>query len=223
MKRTIALLTTAALTFCLSACSTNSNSNKETTDSSASSTASEPIQESNSDNWTNPESREVSSDLIQTFADYNGSTPLLLLQTNGDQSVSLCSYTFDEGDTDYFFGYTDGTVTEVEETGVPVYDSDLDGGWRQREDMNLSEEDTSIFDKAMEGFVGVSYSPIAVLATQVVAGTNYAYLCEATPAVLDPEPFYAVVVIYEDLSGNTEISDIVELGMPSWNIKSDLQ
>ena len=223
MKRTIALLTIAALTFCLSACSTNSNLNKETTDSSASSAASESLPESKSNTWTNPESREVSSELIQTFADYNGSTPLLLLQTNGDQSVSLCSYAFDEDDTDYFFGYTDGTVTEVEETGVPVYDSDLDGGWRKREDMNLSEEDTSIFDKAMEGFVGVNYSPIAVLSTQVVAGTNYAYLCEATPVVQDPESYYAIVTIYEDLSGNAEISDIVELGMPSWNIKSNLQ
>lgn len=223
MKRTIALLTTAALTFCLSACSTNSNLNKKTTDSSASSAASEPIQESNSDNWNKPESREVSSDLIQTFADYNGSVPLLVLQENGNQRVSLCSYAFDDGNIDYFFGYTDGTLTEVEETGVPVYDSDLEGGWRHREDMNLSKEDIQLFDNALEGLVGVNYSPIAVLATQVVAGTNYAYLCEATPAVLDSEPFYAVVVIYEDLSGNTEISDIVELGMPSWNIKSDLQ
>lgn len=223
MKRTIALLTTAALTFSLSACSANSNLNKETIEISAASAASEPIQESNSDNWNKPESREVSSDLIQTFADYNGSVPLLVLQENDNQNISLCSYTFEDGDTDYFFGYTDGTVTEVEETGVPVYDSDLEGGWRHREDMNLSKEDIQLFDKALEGLVGVNYSPIAVLATQVVAGTNYAYLCEATPAVLNPEPFYAVVVIYEDLSGNTEISDIVELGMPSWNIKYDLQ
>lgn len=145
------------------------------------------------------------------------------MQENGNQRVSLCSYAFDDGNTDYFFGYTDGTLTEVEETGVPVYDSDLEGGWRHREDLNLSKEDIQLFDKALEGLVGVNYSPIAVLSTQVVAGTNYAYLCETTPDVLDPEPFYAVIVIYEDLSGNTEISDIVELGMPSWNIKSDLQ
>lgn len=173
MKRTIALLTIAALTFCLSACSTNSNLNKETTDSSAASAASEPIQESNSDNWNKPESREVSSDLIQTFADYNGSVPLLVLQENDNQNISLCSYTFEDGDTDYFFGYTDGTVTEVEETGVPVYDSDLEGGWRHREDMNLSEEDTARFDKAFEGFVGVSYSPIAVLSS----GCSWNELC----------------------------------------------
>lgn len=89
MKRTIALLTTAAITFCLSACSTNSNLNKETTDSSATSAASESIQESNSGNWNKPESREVSSDLIQTFADYNGSVPILVLQENGNQSVFM--------------------------------------------------------------------------------------------------------------------------------------
>ena len=78
MQRTIALLMTAALTFCLSACSTHSNLNKETTDSSASSAASESIQESNSGNWNKPESGEVSSVLIQSFADYNGSVPLLV-------------------------------------------------------------------------------------------------------------------------------------------------
>ena len=99
MKRTIALLITAALTFSLSACNTNSNLNKETMEISASSAASESIQESNSGNWNKPESGEVSSVLIQSFADYNGSVPLLVLQENGNQSVSLCSYAFDDGNT----------------------------------------------------------------------------------------------------------------------------
>ena len=41
----------------------------------------------------------------------------------------------------------------------------------------LEDTDQVRFDKATAGLYGEKYQPIAVLATQVVAGSNYAYLC----------------------------------------------
>lgn len=50
------------------------------------------------------------------------------------------------------------------------------GGWGLFHE--LSNEDKAAFASGIEGFVGVSYRPVAV-ATQVVAGCNYAFFCNA--------------------------------------------
>ena len=67
----------------------------------------------------------------------------------------------------------------------------------------------AVFDKAMEELVGVDYTPVAVLEKQLVAGMNYCILCEAKGVYPGAQKTYALVYIYADLSGNTEISDIV--------------
>ena len=53
----------------------------------------------------------------------------------------------------------------------------LTGGWTSYH--KLTNEDQSVFDEALYGFVGVSYSPNSV-STQVVAGTNYRFKCTAS-------------------------------------------
>ena len=63
----------------------------------------------------------------------------------------------------------------------------------------------------MEGFTGVGYVPVALLSTQLVAGMNYRYLCEATTVVPDAETSYAIVTVYQDLEGNAEVTEIVRL------------
>ena len=62
------------------------------------------------------------------------------------------------------------------------------------------------FDKAQQGYAGVGFTPIALLGTQVVAGTNYKFLCDGTAAVQNPAAELYVVTVYEDPSGNAEIS-----------------
>ena len=57
---------------------------------------------------------------------------------------------------------------------------------------------------------GIGYIPIAYLGSQVVAGTNYAFLCQAVtayPGSLEIEPGYVMVYLYQDLSGNVEITE----------------
>ncbi|MBR3333477.1 MAG: hypothetical protein IKG23_04245 [Clostridia bacterium] len=87
------------------------------------------------------------------------------------------------------------------------------GGWEipSAEGEPLTEEAQAAFDKAMGKLVGAAYAPVALLATQVVAGTNYCILCRMTPVVPNPKPQWTLVYIYEDLEGNAKIMNIHEL------------
>lgn len=75
----------------------------------------------------------------------------------------------------------------------------------------MTDEAAAAFLKATETLDGANYTPVALLATQVVSGTNYCILCQVTPVVLDPVPKWALVYIYADLEGNAEIMNVYEL------------
>ena len=87
------------------------------------------------------------------------------------------------------------------------------GGWENVpcEAGTLPEDAQATFDKAREGLVGAVYTPVALLSTQVVAGTNYCILCQIAPVVPDPVPVWALVYLYADLQGNVEITNVYEL------------
>ena len=87
------------------------------------------------------------------------------------------------------------------------------GGWSPvvQEAGKLPEDAQAVFDKALEKSDGATYIPVALLSTQVVAGTNYCILCQITPAVPDSVPTWALVYIYADLQGNAEIMNVYEL------------
>lgn len=87
------------------------------------------------------------------------------------------------------------------------------GGWTAAEDAKLTDEAQAAFDKAMEGFVGVSYTPVALIGTQLVSGMNYCLLCEARVVYPDAQPYYALVYIYQDLQGKASITDVVKLAL----------
>ena len=86
----------------------------------------------------------------------------------------------------------------------------LAGGWQAAEDSAVTEELQSVFDKGMEGLVGVGYTPVAYLGSQVVAGTNHAFLCRAVTVVPDAVPRWTVVYLYEDLQGNVSLMNIAD-------------
>lgn len=87
------------------------------------------------------------------------------------------------------------------------------GGWTPTEGAVIEESSREAFDKAMEGFVGVSYTPVAQLATQLVAGTNVCLLCEAQGVYPGAQPYYALVYLYCDLQGGAQIQSIVPLSL----------
>ena len=87
------------------------------------------------------------------------------------------------------------------------------GGWTVAENTELTEENKAVFDKAMEGLLGVSYKPIAYLGSQVVAGTNHCFLCTATVIYPSAAPTLVLAYIYEDLEGNATVTNIAPLDL----------
>ena len=86
----------------------------------------------------------------------------------------------------------------------------LSGGWAAAADPAITDEVKAVFDKGMEGLVGVDYVPVALLGTQVVAGTNYAFLCQGTVVVPDAVPAWKIVFLYQDLEGSVSILNIAD-------------
>lgn len=70
----------------------------------------------------------------------------------------------------------------------------------------IEEKEKALFEKTMN-LKGVSYIPLAV-ATQVVSGTNYRFLCEAKVVIPDPVPHNALVTVYTPLQGESVITEI---------------
>ena len=87
----------------------------------------------------------------------------------------------------------------------------LAGGWAQAESPVVTDELKDVFEKGLEGLLGVDYTPVALVSSQVVAGMNYCFLCEATVVYPGAETSYALVFLYKDLQGSVEITDIVSL------------
>ncbi|MCV9930326.1 hypothetical protein OIU83_21890 [Flavobacterium sp. LS1R49] len=81
------------------------------------------------------------------------------------------------------------------------------GGWTLYH--TLTPEDLQIFKQAMNGLLGVKYNPITV-STQIVAGTNYRFKCNAT-VILSELDYEALVEIYKPLSGNAVLTGITPI------------
>ena len=86
-------------------------------------------------------------------------------------------------------------------------DAPLLGGWEITADSRVPEEALKAFAKLMAEEDGTHSTPIACLATQLVAGTNYCLLVRKAP--LEPNPTYSYVLtyLYVDLKGEAEILD----------------
>ncbi|MBR3640469.1 MAG: hypothetical protein IKN53_00385 [Oscillibacter sp.] len=99
--------------------------------------------------------------------------------------------------------------TQTEEAAQPSL-TDVVGGWTPAAEFALTDEKLAVFDKALEGLVGVNYVPVAYLGSQVVAGTNHCFLAQATAVVPNAEPYYVFVYAYEALDGSVELMNIAD-------------
>lgn len=79
------------------------------------------------------------------------------------------------------------------------------GDWSALRELN--DDDRKVFDSAFSCQVGVKYEPLLV-ETQVVAGLNYRFICNATPVVAEPETYAAVVTVWSKADGSVLITDI---------------
>ncbi len=84
----------------------------------------------------------------------------------------------------------------------------LVGGWTINTGDTAVEADeraAKAFELAAAADQEHTYDPIALLATQVVAGTNYCFAARVTAAGPDALPEIRILYVYADLSGNAEI------------------
>lgn len=110
---------------------------------------------------------------------------------------------------------TEQTDTPSEEAADEGATEQLAGGWAVNTEVtaSLSDDEREIFSKATEEYVGADLEPVTVLATQVVAGTNYAYLCQSTIVTANPTTSWAIAVVYNDLEGNASITSVTDIDL----------
>lgn len=76
---------------------------------------------------------------------------------------------------------------------------------------DIPQEVLDAFSKAVEGLTGCVYEPIALLASQVVAGMNYCLLCRLTVVYPDAQPTYALVYVYQNIEGACELARVEDI------------
>ena len=114
----------------------------------------------------------------------------------------------------------DFNLSDYANTDVAVEAEQLAGGWSVYEEVPnivLSERAQNAFDSATEELLGVGYSQIAVLGTQVVAGTNYAILALKTTVTAEPVSQMCVVTIYAGVDGSNELLTIADINIADFN------
>ena len=115
-----------------------------------------------------------------------------------------------------------GKEKENEEENLEI-EGKVVGGWTTvltNKQVGLDENEIKLFNDAKKNYVGMDLEPVALLGTQVVAGTNYMFLAKGTPVVPNPESSYQVVVIYKDLQGNTSITRVTDFDVSRFTNKN---
>ena len=105
-----------------------------------------------------------------------------------------------------------------DESAETSAEESVSGGWNlfDNEANALPEDVQASFDKASETFTGSELEPVVYVASQVVAGTNYMILCEAATTTEQPKTSYQMVIVYADLEGNAEITQIKEFDLTAY-------
>ena len=102
---------------------------------------------------------------------------------------------------------TQSTTSETAETETTM-ETAVVGGFEKTDSPVVTDEIKALFEKATGGEDGVTYTPVAYLASQIVAGKNHLVLCRAASADKANEETYVLVALYEDLEGKAEITDV---------------
>ena len=116
------------------------------------------------------------------------------------------------------------TLTSVSDLTMPTSSgeggNDLAGGWTVSDTSYATMDEDSMVPiaKALEGWTGVAYTPIALLGAQLVAGSNYCYLASGVTVTADPVTSLYYVTVYEDLDNNCTISDIADFEIADYNL-----
>ena len=130
----------------------------------------------------------------------------------------LCDYKLAEGGEfkDQPVRTINRSLTTADADGSKDADSFIVGGWSTYS-CDIDEEAMRVFNIATDGILGINLSPVAV-ATQIVAGTNYGFFCNANYATKPAFNLAVMVYIYQPLKGGPRLVAIEEVpGYPYGN------
>ena len=82
------------------------------------------------------------------------------------------------------------------------------GGYVEAKDINMTPELIEIFNKAVEGYTDMNYSPVTLEATQAVSGTNYKFKADGIKTTEPMKQGIYYVYINKDLQDNVTLLDI---------------
>lgn len=88
--------------------------------------------------------------------------------------------------------------------------NNLLGGWSAWS-FAPSKEAINVFEESLGKTIGVKYKLVAC-ASQLVNGTNYAFLCEAETATMPVSDYVVIAHVYQPLKGQPHITDIKPAG-----------
>ena len=114
----------------------------------------------------------------------------------------------------------DFDVTKYVSKDIELKQENLMGGWKvmvTSEGVKLEDKVNKVFEDAISKNVGTTYLPIANMATQVVAGTNYAVLCYGRLATQNEETGVFLLTIYNDLQGNSSLTSSAYIDLTEYN------
>ena len=145
---------------------------------------------------------------------------ILCKDTDADelQTVVLSDSSGEDGDDSIIYSlyldeYTEGKGAEIKTERAA-------DDWEVPEDFTkgtLPDKVKAPYDKAVAKLTVNNMTPIAYLGSQLVSGTNYAILVRSETTAENSVAVLQVVIVYEDLEGNAEITntytlDLSELG-----------
>jgi hypothetical protein len=78
------------------------------------------------------------------------------------------------------------------------------GGWTAYS-TSISKDATIAFKEALDGHVGVNYTPLAV-ASQLVSGINYHFLCDAQVVYPNAPHYAAFIQVYKAIGEKAILS-----------------
>lgn len=228
MKKIISILLAISLILCFEACAKQNETGNST----------EPSTELLSGGWQTPVSfgePDVEEEIVKIFNDAcaESEKQLTLVALLGTQVVSGTNYAFlctENGSLKVAVAYAgaDGSreiisLHEFDYTSIKdSVQSDkepLAGGWFVGEDVEDSDIDESA-EEALEkaAVAGMNYEPLALLGTQVVAGTNYLILCKGEPVVPNAEAQIYLVTVYSELDGSANITSSIPVSISDFTV-----
>ncbi len=89
------------------------------------------------------------------------------------------------------------------------------GGWELEEfrGIKMPQKAQSAFSAVTSGLTGASYLPLIFCGTQVVNGTNYAFIALQTLILAEPRKRIVKLIVNESLDGKYSIVNINSIGI----------